>query len=309
MSVLKTYSQRIKDEAIRLGFSSVGISKADFLADEEAPLKKWLEKGFHGEMQYMENHFKKRLDPRKLVEGAQSVIVLSHNYFPKQRQEEGTYKIARYAYGEDYHHVIKEKLYLLLQFINDEITSVNGRVFTDSAPVLERAWATKAGLGWQGKNTLLIQKNKGSYFFLSVVIIDLELDYDSPFKADHCGTCTRCIDACPTQALLKGKVLDASKCISYLTIELKGAISEKFKEKWKDWIIGCDICQEVCPWNNFSMTHSEPQLEANAAMLKMGAKEWEALNEITFDTHFKKSALKRTGIKGLKRNIDFLKKY
>ena len=307
MSVLKTYSQRIKDEAVRLGFTTVGIAKADFLATEASFLKQWLEKGYHGEMQYMANHFEKRLDPGKLVEGTKSVIVLSHNYFPEKNLKKGSYKIARYAYGEDYHHVLKAKLHQLLQFINDEITPVNGRVFTDSAPVLERAWAVQAGLGWQGKNTLLIQKNKGSYFLLAELLIDIELDYDTPFKTDHCGTCTRCIEACPTQALLPGKVLDAQKCISYLTIELKNDIPAAFKNKWEDWIFGCDICQEVCPWNRFSLPHTEPFFVLPEEVSQFSKQDWEQLSVEKFQKLFKKSPLKRTKFEGLKRNLSFLK--
>lgn len=307
MSFKEKYSQLIKAEALNLGFSSVGIAKADFLASEEIHLKQWLEKGYHGEMHYMANHFDKRLEPRKLVDGAKSIIVLSYNYFPENELPEDSYKIARYAYGTDYHFVLKEKLQKLLLFIQENIGEVNGRAFTDSAPVLERAWAVKAGLGWQGKNTLLIQKNKGSYFFLAELIIDLELAYDKPFSANHCGTCTRCIDACPTQAILPNNTLEAQKCISYFTIELKNDIPDDFKGKWKDWIFGCDICQEVCPWNHFSLPHHEKAFYPSVELLKMNKQDWEEITDDTFKKVFGKSPLARTKLKGLKRNINFTK--
>ena len=307
MSFKEKYSQLIKKEALKLGFSSVGIAKATFLEEEAPRLENWLKQGFHGEMQYMENHFDKRLDPRKLVEGAKSIIVLSHNYFPNKELPDDSYKIARYAYGTDYHFVLKEKLQKLLLFIRDNIGEVNGRAFTDSAPVLERAWAAKAGLGWQGKNTLLLQKNKGSYFFLAELIMDLELAYDQSFTTNHCGTCTRCIDACPTQAILPNKMLEARKCISYFTIELKNEIPNEFKGKWKDWIFGCDICQEVCPWNHFSVSHQEAAFLPNPELLEMSNRDWEEITEDTFKKVFGKSPLSRTKLKGLKRNINFIK--
>lgn len=256
----------------------------------------------------MENHFEKRIDPTKLVPGAKSVIVLMHNYFPKEKQNKEAPKIARYAYGEDYHFVLKRKLKDLIYFIEENIGEVNGRCFVDSAPVLERDWAKYAGVGWTGKNTLLINPKAGSYFFLAELIIDLELAADSPMK-DYCGTCTRCIDACPTEAISpQGYLMDGSKCISYLTIELKNAIPEKFKGKMENWLFGCDICQEVCPWNRFSKPHHEPAFEPHPDLLKMEKKEWEELTEEVFQKLFKKSAVKRTKFKGLKRNIDFLKK-
>lgn len=307
MTVQEKYSQLIKAEAFRLGFSKVGIAKAEFLEQEAPRLEQWLKNGFHGEMQYMENHFEKRLDPRKLVEGAQSVIVLAFNYFPKKEWEADTYKIARYAYGEDYHHVLKTKLKELLFFIRQNIGEVTGRAFTDSAPVMERVWAEKAGLGWQGKNTLLLQKSKGSYFLLSELIVDVSLAYDLPFKADHCGSCTLCIEACPTKAILPNKILDAQKCISYLTIELKNEIPVEFRGKWENWIFGCDICQEVCPWNQFSLPTAENLFQPSLDLKLMKPRDWQEITSDVFEKLFKKSPLKRTKIEGIKRNINFLK--
>ncbi len=301
------YSQLIKKEAKRLGFMSCGIAKADFLEDEAPRLEAWLKNGFHGEMRYMENHFDKRLDPRLLVEGAKSVISLSFNYFPEEHQNKDAYKIAKYAYGEDYHHVIKHKLFELLEILRNEIGEINGRCFVDSAPVLERAWAEKAGLGWNGKHTLLIQKQQGSFFFLAELIIDLELAYDYPFATDHCGKCTRCIDACPTEAILPNNQIDGSKCISYLTIELRDNIPNQFKEKMEGWMFGCDICQDVCPWNRFSKPHNEPMFAPKENMLDFKKKDWEELTHETFSKVFKKSAVKRAKFKGLTENINFLK--
>ncbi len=297
----------IKSEALRLGFASVGIAKAEKLVEDEPHLKNWLENGYHASMQYMENHFEKRLDPSKLVEGAKSVIVLTHNYFPPKELPANKYKIARYAYGKDYHIVLKDKMHQLLQFIQSELGSVHARVFTDSAPVLERSWAVKAGLGWQGKNTLLLQKGLGSYFFIAELITDIELEYDTPFKADHCGTCTRCIDACPTQALLPNKVLDANKCISYLTIENKAEIPVQFKNQWQDWIFGCDICQEVCPWNHFSLPHGETAFLPNEYLIQFQRDDWENLDPVSFKKVFTNSPIERTKLKGIKRNVDFVK--
>ena len=257
-------------------------------------------------MGYIANHFDKRLDPRLLVDAAKSVISLSFNYYPKASQIEDTYKIARYAFGEDYHHVVKDKLHILLDFIKENIGEVNGRAFTDSAPVMERAWATKAGLGWQGKNSLLLQKNKGSYFFLAELIIDLELTYDIPFHTNHCGTCTRCIDACPTQAILPDNTVNGSKCISYFTIELKNELPQEMKGKFADNIFGCDICQEVCPWNRFSLPHSEPLFEPNSQLLGLSKNDWHDIEEGLFRKIFKKSAVTRTKFTGLTRNIRFI---
>jgi len=302
------YTQLIKQEAQRLGFLACGISKADFLHKEAPRLEAWLKQQMHGEMSYMENHFDKRLDPRLLVPGAKSVISLLLNYFPSQKQkDEEAPKISKYAYGRDYHFVIKEKLKELFYYINNEIGEVNGRVFVDSAPVLDKVWAEKSGLGWIGKNTNLIQKQVGSFFFIAELIVDLELEYDGPVK-DHCGSCTRCIDACPTDAIVAPYLLDGSKCISYFTIELKGGIPFDDKEKFDNWAFGCDICQDICPWNRFVVPTQDPALKANDAMLNMNSREWYELTEELFSELFKQSPLKRTQFKGFKRNLHFIKK-
>ena len=299
-------TQLIKAEAHRLGFSFVGFSKADFLEEEAPRLEKWLRDKQQGEMSYMENHFDMRLDPRLLVEGSKSVISLLYNYYSDQAQNDPTApKIATYAYGEDYHFVVKHKLKSLLYFIEEKIGKVNARVFTDSAPVLEKAWAKKAGLGWIGKNANLINKNQGSYFFIAEVILDLDLSYDSPTQ-DYCGTCTKCIDACPTGAIIQPYVVDGSKCISYFTIELKDAIPQEVKGKMDNWMFGCDICQQVCPWNSFSLQHNEPAFNPHPDLLSMTKGDWEDLQEETFKELFKKSSVKRTKFAGLKRNIAFL---
>jgi len=297
----------IKTEAKRLGFLSCGISKADYLEGEAPRLEKWLQNNFHGKMKYMENHFDKRLDPRKLVPDAKSVISLQYNYFPIKNQERSSFQISKYAYGEDYHHVIKDKLYQLFHFIRENIGDVNGRVFVDSAPVMERTWAKKSGLGWIGKHSLLISKKKGSFFFLAEIILDLTLEYDQEFKTDHCGNCTKCIDACPTEAILPNNTIDGSKCISYFTIELKDEIPSDMKGKFEDWMFGCDICQDICPWNRFSIPHIEPKFKPQEDLLNMSKKNWEELTEGVFRKIFKKSAVKRTKYKGLTRNIRFLK--
>ncbi|WP_443947147.1 tRNA epoxyqueuosine(34) reductase QueG [Pedobacter sp. AW1-32] len=302
------YSQLIKAEAKRLGFMACGISKATFLEEEAPRLENWLLKNHHGEMKYMENYFDKRLDPRLLVDDAKSVISLSLNYFTEEKQKDPKApKISKYAYGQDYHTVIKEKLKELLFFIEQEIGAVSGRAFVDSAPVLDRAWAKKSGIGWIGKNSNLISKQNGSFFFLAELIIDLELDYDNPFQTDHCGTCTRCLDACPTDAIIAPQVVDGTKCISYLTIELKNEIPNQFKDKMDNWMFGCDICQDVCPWNRFSKVHEEDAFKPDSGLLELDAN---ALTEITdevFKKIFKGSAVKRTKLTGLKRNIEFLK--
>ncbi len=300
-------TQLIKQEAHRLGFSFVGFSKADFLEEEAPRLEKWLKEKQHGEMSYMENNFDKRLDPRLLVEGSKSVISLLYNYYSDQIQSDPTApKISTYAYGEDYHFVIKRKLKSLLHFIEDNIGQVDARVFTDSAPVLDRAWAKKAGLGWIGKNANLINKNQGSYFFIAEIILDLDLIYDSPVQ-DYCGSCTKCIDACPTGAIIQPYVVDGSKCISYFTIELKEAIPQEVKGKMDNWMFGCDICQQVCPWNSFSLQHNEPAFNPHPDLLSMTKGDWKDLQEDTFKELFRKSAVKRTKFSGLKRNITFLK--
>ncbi|MFC7445720.1 Epoxyqueuosine reductase [Mesoflavibacter sp. HG96] len=300
------HTRLIKEEAKRLGFLSCGISKAQFL-DEEAPrLEQWLNNNMHGKMQYMENHFDKRLDPTKLVEDSKSVISLLLNYYPDQTQTEDSYKLSKYAYGTDYHFVIKDKLKQLLQFIKENIGDVNGRAFVDSAPVLDKAWAAKSGLGWIGKHSNLLSKQTGSFYFIAELIIDLDLDYDNP-TTDHCGTCTACIDACPTQAIVQPYVVDGSKCISYFTIELKEELPSTMKNKFDDWMFGCDVCQDVCPWNRFSKPHSEPLFNPHPDLLSMTKKDWDEITEDTFRKIFKKSAVKRTKLSGLNRNINFLK--
>lgn len=303
----KNYSELIKTEAKRLGFLSCGISKADFLEEEAPRLEKWLKKNMHGEMGYMENHFDKRLDPRLLVEGSKSVISLLLNYYPEKEQVENTYKISKYAYGQDYHHVIKSKLRQLQEFISEEIGEVNGRAFVDSAPVLDKAWAAKSGLGWIGKHSNLLTQQVGSFYFIAELIVDIELEYDHAVT-DHCGTCTACLDACPTQAIVEPYVVDGSKCISYFTIELKNEIPNEFKGSFDDWMFGCDVCQDVCPWNRFSKPHSEPLFNPHPEVLSMGKKDWEELTEDVFKKVFKNSAVKRTKFEGLTRNIRFLKK-
>lgn len=303
----RVHTDLIKTEAKRLGFLSCGISKAGFLEEEAPRLEKWLNQNMHGEMQYMENHFDKRLDPTKLVEGSKSVISLLLNYFPSEEQNPDSYKISKYAYGMDYHFVIKDKLKSLLQFIQEEIGDVHGRAFVDSAPVLDKAWAAKSGLGWIGKNSNLLTQQVGSFYFIAELIVDLELTYDTPVT-DHCGTCTACIDACPTEAIVQPYVVDGSKCISYLTIELKNEIPSEFDGKLDEWMFGCDVCQDVCPWNRFSKPHSEPLFNPNPDLLSFTKKDWEEITEDVFKKIFKKSAVKRTKLSGLERNINFLKK-
>lgn len=299
--------QLIKQEAQRLGFLSCGISKADFLEDEAPRLEKWLNAKMHGEMGYMANHFDKRLDPRKLVDGAKSVITVLLNYFPEETQKDPSApKISKYAFGADYHHVIKGKLKELVHFINEEIGEVGGRAFVDSAPVMDKAWAAKAGLGWIGKNSNLLNAKTGSFFFIGELILDIDLEPDGP-TTDHCGTCNACIDACPTQAIIQPYVVDGSKCISYFTIELKDAIPISMKGQFDDWAFGCDVCQDVCPWNRFSKPHSEPQFNPTPDLLEMTKQDWQELTEDVFKKVFQKSAVKRAKFAGLKRNIEFLK--
>ncbi|MGE0590488.1 MAG: tRNA epoxyqueuosine(34) reductase QueG [Cyclobacteriaceae bacterium] len=302
------HSVLIKKLAADLGFQFCGISKAEFLEEEAPKLEEWLRRGYQGKMSYLENHFDKRLDPTLLVPGAKSVVSLVYNYFPKNdlgaNQE---YKIAKYAYGEDYHFVVKDKLKQLIQLLQEQIGEINGRAFVDSAPVMERAWAQRSGVGWIGKNSLLLNRKAGSFFFLTELIIDLELEADGPVK-DYCGTCTACMDACPTDAIPEPYVVDGSKCISYYTIELKDQIPENVKGKFENWIFGCDICQDVCPWNRFSTPHHEPRFEPKPELDEMSNQDWRELSEDVFQKLFKKSAVKRTGFKGLKRNIHFLSK-
>lgn len=302
------YSQMIKQEAQRLGFMACGVSKAAFLEEEAPRLEKWLKNNYHGEMGYMENYFDKRLDPTLLVDDAKSVISLTLNYYTNQKQTDSEApKISKYAYGTDYHPVIKEKLKALMEFISDNIGEVNGRCFVDSAPVMDKAWAQKAGLGWRGKNSNLISKQAGSFFFLAELIIDLELAYDNPFPTDHCGSCTRCIDACPTDAIVAPYTVNGSKCISYLTIELKNEIPSEFKGKMENWMFGCDICQDVCPWNRFSVPHNEEEFIPKEELLSLNKQELIEMTDEVFKKVFKNSAVKRTKYTGLKRNIDFLR--
>ncbi|MEO9891347.1 tRNA epoxyqueuosine(34) reductase QueG [Aurantibacter sp.] len=296
----------IKAEAKRLGFLSCGISKAEFLEEEAPRLESWLNKNMNGEMGYMQNHFDKRLDPTKLVDDAKSVISLILNYYPQEEQVENTFKISKYAYGHDYHHVIKSKLKELQEFISNEIGEVGGRAFVDSAPVLDKAWAAKSGLGWIGKHSNLLTQQVGSFYFIAELIVDLELAYDTPVT-DHCGTCTACIDACPTEAIVEPYVVDGSKCISYFTIELKNEIPTSVQGQFDDWIFGCDVCQDVCPWNRFSKPHQEPLFNPHPELLSMTKKDWEEITEEVFKKVFQKSAVKRTKFSGLKRNISFLK--
>ncbi len=299
-----TNTKKIKNKALELGFSAIGISKAGYLEKESYQLKNWLKDGLHGEMQYMENNFGKRTNPNKLVEGAKSVVSVLLNYYPKENQGKGNYKISKYAFGKDYHYVVKEKLNELLEFIQNEIGRVNGRAFVDSAPVMEKAWAAKSGLGWIGKNTNLISKKFGSFVFIGELIIDLELEYDEAIQ-NYCGTCTKCIDACPTSALNPYN-LDARKCISYLTIEKKGELPPQMKGKWESWIFGCDKCQDVCPWNKKVKPHKEPAFYPKQELLTFTKEEWKNLDKARFKKLFKNSAIERTKFEGLKRNIDFL---
>jgi epoxyqueuosine reductase len=303
-----TYAKLIKAEANRLGFTACGISKAAFLEEEAPRLSQWLKENRNGKMAYMENHFDMRLDPTLLVPGAKSVVSLLYNYHnPEKVFGSDQLKISTYAYGEDYHKVVKDKLFELFQFIQDKIGEVGGRVFVDSAPVLEKAWAQKSGLGWLGKNGNIIHKKAGSYFFLSELILDVELAEDVA-TTDHCGTCTACIDACPTEAIYAPKQVDGSKCISYLTIELKDEIPASFKNKTENWIFGCDICMDVCPWNRFAKKHQEPRFEPNPQLREMNKQDWEEITEDIFKKLFKNSPIQRTKYNGLKRNIDFILK-
>lgn len=302
-------TQEFKNAALELGFSGVAIAKAEFMEPEARRLELWLNQGLHGEMSYMTNHFDKRVDPRKLVPGAKSVISLLYNYYTADaQQDEDAPKISMYAHGRDYHKVVKKKLKRLFAWMQEHVGAVEGRYFVDSAPVMERDWARRSGLGWIGKNTLLLTKEKGSFFFLAEIVCDADFLYDLPIK-DHCGTCTRCIDACPTEAISPtGYIMDGSKCISYLTIEKKGPIPDEFSDKMQGWMYGCDICQQVCPWNRFSEEHSEPDFRDRPELLGMSAEEWQDLTSDSFDALFEGSAVKRTKYEGLRRNIDFIKK-
>lgn len=296
----------VKASAKKFGFDFCGISKAEFLADEAPRLENWLKKNHHGQMAYMENYFDKRLDPTLLVPGAKSVISLLYNYYPEKKTQNPNYKISKYAFGNDYHDVIREKLNIFLSDLKTQIGDISGRIFVDSAPVLEKVWAKKAGLGWIGKNSNLITKSKGSFFFLAELIVDIELKADVGIP-DYCGTCTKCIDACPTQAIVEPYVVDGSKCISYLTIELKNEIPKSFASKMDNWVFGCDVCQDVCPWNRFSEPHQEKLFNDNTSKLELSDEEWEELSQESFKILFKNSAVKRTKFQGLKRNIRFIK--
>lgn len=303
------YTELIRTQALHLGFDFVGFSKARKLNEDAKRLEKWLKEGRHGKMSYMENYFDKRTDPRLLVEGSKTVVSLLYNYHTKLKQSDpDAPKISKYAYGEDYHFVVKEKLKSLFEFIQTEIGAVQGRYFVDSAPVLDRAWARESGLGWIGKNSMLINKQKGSDFFLAELIIDLEVNYDSPIK-DYCGSCTKCIEACPTDAILPERQIAADKCISYLTIELKAeTLPKEFSNQMQNWAFGCDICQDVCPWNRFGEQHHEERFSPNLNLLEMSRENWFELNQNEFNRLFKNSAVKRTKFSGLKRNLAFIKK-
>lgn len=303
----RNYTFQIKQMAHQLGFDFCGIAKAEKLDEDARRLEQWLQKGYHGKMSYMENHFDLRTNPQLLVPGAQSVITLLYNYYPEQISNNQEVSIAKYAYGDDYHDIIRAKLRLFLQEIQKEIGSIEGRGFVDSAPVLERTWAQKSGLGWIGKNANLINKQHGSFFFIATLIIDFPLEYDDPYSKDYCGTCTRCIDACPTEAIVSPTVIDGSKCISYLTIELKDElIPDAFQGKMNNWVFGCDICQDVCPWNRFAQVHDKPELQANETMLAFSVKDWLEIEETHFNTLLKHSPIKRTKWKGIRRNVTFL---
>tara|TARA_Y100000590_G_scaffold412582_1_gene507664 strand:+ start:120 stop:1037 length:918 start_codon:yes stop_codon:yes gene_type:complete len=302
--MIKKNTGLIKRKALELGFSSCGISQARFLKEEEQKFEKWLSNGYQGNMSYLERNIDKRLDPRILVPGSKSVISLTYNYYPpKKLSNKNNFIISKYAYGRDYHKVLKKKLRQLFYYMKENIGSIEGRVFVDSAPVHERAWAKLSGLGWIGKNSLLINKNIGSYFFISEIICDLELEYDSPVS-DRCGNCTKCMDACPTNAITQAQVIDANKCISYLTIENKNTIPEEFKNELNQSIFGCDICQDICPWNRFSTPHNEKEFLPNKKLKKLRKKDWIELTEETFNLIFEGSAIKRANYNGLKRNIN-----
>lgn len=307
MSLEIYHTQQVKNFARNLGFNYCGIAKAVRLDEDARRLEKWLSAGMHGSMKYMENHFELRTDPRKLVPGARSVITLLLNYFPEQSQNPGAPKIARYAYGKDYHDVIRKKLNSFLSLIREHIGEVQGRGFVDSAPVLERSWAQRSGLGWVGKNGNLINKQNGSYFFIATIIVDLELSYDDAYAKDYCGTCTRCIDACPTEAILPNKVVDGSRCISYFTIELKEMlIPSEMKGKFDNWLFGCDTCQEVCPWNRFAKPHEEFEFAPLPQVLNFSTRNWEELTEESFTSIFRNSPIKRAKYNGIKRNLRFI---
>ena len=307
MPLIQEHTRFIKETALSLGFTHCGIAKAAPLDEDARRLEKWLHAGMHGSMQYLENHFDLRVDPTKLVPGAKSVITLTQNYYSPKKQPVDSPKISTYAYGTDYHFVIKEKLNKLLASIQQKAGDIVGRGFVDSAPVLERTWAQKTGAGWIGKNGNLISKTDGSFFFIATIIVDLPLIYDDPFAKDYCGSCTKCIDACPTEAILPDKTVDGSKCISYFTIELKDAIiPSEMKGKFDNWMFGCDTCQDVCPWNRFSKQHQEPGFTPNTAIETFGTNEWNNLTKEGFKTVFKNSPLQRSKFEGITRNLQFI---
>ena len=308
MSIALHHTQLIKRRAAELGFDYCGIAKAEFLEDEAPRLETWLNQHMHGQMSYMANHFDKRLDPRRLVEGAKSVVTVLLNYYPEQTLPEGPddYKISKYAYGTDYHFVIKDKLKDLMAFIHEAIGEVGGRAFVDSAPVMDKAWAQRSGAGWLGKHSNILNRDMGSFFFIGELILDLELEPNGPVN-DYCGTCTRCLDACPTGAIVEPYVVDGSRCISYFTIELKEAIPQEVSGKFDNWIFGCDICQDVCPWNRFSKPHRTPEFDPHPALAEFTRKDWEEITEDVFREIFRRSAVKRTKLEGLKRNVAFIR--
>ena len=302
------YTHKIKQRAAQLGFDACGVARADFLEDQAPRLEQWLRQNMHGQMAWMANHFDKRLDPRKLVDGAKSVVSLLFNYYPPEPlPQENSYKVAKYAYGEDYHYVVKRKLRALLDYIGEEIGEVAGRAFVDSAPVLEKAWAERAGVGWVGKNSNLLNRSRGSFFFLAELVLDLELVYDVGVR-DYCGSCTRCLDACPTQAITEPYVVDGSRCISYFTIELKEQIPEEMRGKFDDWIFGCDICQDVCPWNRFARAHQEPAFLPHPQLRELTRADWHEITADVFGTLFRRSAVKRAQLNGLRRKVAFVQK-
>ena len=304
---MQQHTSFIKKTALEFGFDYCGIAKAIALDEDARRLEQWLNKGMHGTMQYMENHFDMRIDPGKLVPGAKSVITLLKNYYPTEQQQHDVPKISKYAFGKDYHNVIRKKINELIHLMKDEIGEIHGRGFVDSAPVLERTWAQRSGLGWVGKNGNLINKQSGSFYFIATLITDLELEYDDAFAKDYCGTCTRCIDACPTDAILPEKVVDGSKCISYFTIELKEMmIPDAMKGKFDNWMFGCDVCQDVCPWNRFSKPNSEESFTPIPEILNLSRSEWEEMTEENFKKIFINSPLSRAKYKGIQRNLKFI---
>ncbi|WP_229310960.1 tRNA epoxyqueuosine(34) reductase QueG [Larkinella soli] len=308
LNLIEKHTRLLKTRAAELGFDFCGVSRAEFLEEEAPRLEAWLNRQMHGQMGYMANHFDKRLDPRLLVDGAKSVVTVLLNYFPSETLPAGDddYKISKYAYGVDYHFVMKDKLKDLLAFVQEEIGEVNGRVFVDSAPVMDKVWAKRSGLGWVGKHTNLITREMGSFVFIGELILDLELEPDGPM-ADYCGTCTRCVDACPTDAITEPYVVDGSRCISYFTIELKEAIPDEVKGKFQNWVFGCDICQDVCPWNRFARPHRTPEFNPDPQLAGMTGSDWEEITGEVFQELFRRSAVKRTKLEGLKRNIGFVK--